>query len=395
MAGFPLQVYNDITVFSESTVVLPVHCLAWTIQKLILSTCAEESGMHQNKIPIRDLAGCKINEFEQKLYDQLLPYDWDDIYLSFKEEMIMFQNAVHLLKNTPEDRLPAIGNCEPGQYLPLMKTLERIYDSIKRLEAPAKNPAQPPREKVPVNVKVKACAQSQGIHLTGFTTLEPSWVFPPSDNWTFPQTHQPIQYTNVVSLGMEMSHAVFNGNHSPDVETLGGALLTYAQLGEAVEKITGFIRGLGYQARGHHPYAGDFLYSAHAVKAGVGQLGANGMVLTQTYGPRQRFAAITTDAPITVTKPRNLGVDDLCYKCMRCVTTCPTGALAPGKVNWRGTVKWKLNHKRCWKYFIANNGCGLCLIVCPWNKEDSWYHRLTAAGVARFRIIEKDDPCHR
>ena len=74
--------------------------------------------MHQKKMTIRDLAGCKINEFEQKLYDQLLPYDWDDIYLSFKEEMIMFQNAVHLLKNTPEDRLPTIGNCEPGQYVP-------------------------------------------------------------------------------------------------------------------------------------------------------------------------------------------------------------------------------------------------------------------------------------
>jgi reductive dehalogenase len=345
--------------------------------------------MHQKKMPIRDLAGCTINDYEQKLYDQLLPYDWDDIYLSFKEEMLMFQNVVHLIKNTPEDRLPAIGNCEPGQYVPLMKTLERIYDSIKRLEAPAEHPAQPPEEKVPVNVKVKACAQSQGIHLTGFTTLEPSWVFPASDNWTFPQTHQPIGYTNVIALGMEMNPAVFSSNHSPGVETLFEALLTYAKLGEAVEKITGFIRELGYQARGHHPYAGDFLYSAHAVKAGVGQLGANGLVLTQKYGPRQRFAAITTDAPITVTKPRNLGVNDLCYKCMRCVTTCPTGALSPGKVNWRGTVKWKLNHKRCWKYFIANNGCGLCLIVCPWNKEDSWYHRLAATGVTRSGLFRR------
>jgi len=74
---------------------------------------------------------------------------------------------------------------------------------------------------------------------------------------------------------------------------------------------------------------------------------------------------------------------------MRCVTTCPTGALSPGKVNWRGTVKWKLNHKRCWKYFIANNGCGLCLIVCPWNKEDSWYHRLAATGVTRSGLFRR------
>ena len=343
--------------------------------------------MSQKKMSIRDLAGCRINDYEQQLYDQLLPYDWDDIYSSFKEEMIMFHNVVNLVKHTPEDMLPTIGGCEPSQYLPLMKMLENVYDSIKRLEAPTENPAQPPREKEPVNEPVTACAQSQDIHLIGFTTLEPSWVFPPSDNWTFPQTHQPISHTHVISLGMEMNHAVFNCNHFPDGETLYEALRTYAKLGEAVEHITAFIRGLGYQARGHHPYAGDFLYSAHAVKAGVGQLGANGMVLTERYGPRQRFAAITTDAPITVTQPRNLGVDDLCYKCMRCVTTCPVEALSPGKVNWRGTVKWKLNHKRCWKYFIANNGCGLCLNVCPWNKEDSWYHRLAAAGVARSGLL--------
>lgn len=345
--------------------------------------------MDQKKNSIRDLAGCKINEFEQKLYDQLLPYDWDDIYRSFKKEMIMFQNAVHLLKNTPEDKLPTIGSCEPEHYLPVMKTLERIYDSIKRLEAPVKNPVQPSKEKGPINQKVKGFAPSQGIHLMGFTTLEPSWVFPASANWTYPQTHHPIGYTNLISLGMEMSPAIFNINHFPDLETLFEALQTYAKLGEAVEKITGFIQELGYQARGHHPYAGDFLYSAHAVKAGVGQLGANGMVLTQKYGPRQRFAAITTDAPIKVTKPRNLGVDDLCYKCMRCVTACPTGALTPGKINWRGTVKWKLNHKRCWKYFIDNNGCGLCLIVCPWNKEDSWYHRLAATGVTYSGLFRR------
>ena len=75
-----------------------------------------------------------------------------------------------------------IGNCEPGQYLPLMKTMEKVYDSIKRLEVPAKNTAQPPTKKAPINSKVTKFAQSQGIHLIGFTTLEPSWVFPPSDN---------------------------------------------------------------------------------------------------------------------------------------------------------------------------------------------------------------------
>jgi ferredoxin len=335
------------------------------------------------------MAGCKINECEQKIYDDLLPYNWDSTYLSFKEEMTMFHNVVHLVKNTPEDKMPTIAGCAPDQYLPLMKSLERIYDSIKRLEEVPEKSLQAPKETLPINSRIKKEAKSLGIDLIGFTTLEPDWVFPFSNNWTYPQTHQKITCGNVISLGMEMSHDVLNINHFPDAGTLFEAIQNYAKLGEVVEKLAEFIRGLGYQARGHHPYAGDFLYSAHAVKAGVGQLGANGLVLTQKYGPRQRFAAITTDAPVTLTEPCDLGVDELCYRCMRCVNTCPTRALVPSKINWRGTLKWKLNSKRCWPYFVANNGCGLCLLVCPWNKENTWYHQLTATGVKWSGIFRR------
>jgi ferredoxin len=195
---------------------------------------------------------------------------------------------------------------------------------------------------------------------------------------------------------MEMSHEAFHNNRFPGLETLFEAIQTYAKLGEAVEKITEFIRKLGYEARGHHPYAGNFLYSAHAVKAGLGQLGAHGLVITKKYGPRQRFAAITTNAPIRITEPCNLGVDDLCTQCMRCVHTCPVKALPPGKVYWRGILKWKLNSKRCWPYFIAHNGCGLCLIVCPWNKKNTWYHWIAAEGVKwsglfRWLLLKIDD----
>jgi len=337
--------------------------------------------MNTRKKSIRDIAGCMVNEYEQKMYDELLPYDWDNIYLSFKEEMTMFHNLVHLAKNTPEEKMPTIAGCEPSQYLPFIKGIERIYDSIKRLEEVPRQSLPPTKATERINSKVKEFAKTQGIDLVGFTTLEPSWVFPSSNNWTYLQTHQPIKYNQVISLGMEMNHGVLNINHFPSAETLFEALQTYARLGEAVERVTEFVRELGYQARGHHPYAGDFLYSAHAVKAGLGQLGANGLVLTKKYGPRQRFAAITTDAPIKVIEPCNLGVDDLCRKCMRCVDTCPTKALAPHKVNWRGSWKWKLNNKRCWPYFIANDGCGLCLLVCPWNRENSWYHRLASTGI--------------
>jgi hypothetical protein len=143
-----------------------------------------------------------------------------------------------------------------------MRTLERMYDSIKRLEE-IPNKSLQPLSMDPINSKVKEFAKSQGIDLVGFTTLEPAWVYSYSDNWDnwdYPIKYQPMQHNHVISLGMEMRPEIMNMNHFPDAETLFEALQTYARLGEAVEKITEFIRGLGYQARGHHPYGGDFLY---------------------------------------------------------------------------------------------------------------------------------------
>jgi len=315
--------------------------------------------------------------------------NWDDIYSRFTEEMAMFHNIVHLVKHTPERELPAISGVAPRQYLPLFKVLESIYDSIKRLEAPCRDTTAPGKSSEPINAGVEKYARSVGADLVGFTTLETDWVFPASPQWTYPQTPQPIRNSNVISLGMQMPSAILNMDHFPDPETLGAALHVYARLGEAVEKITAHVRSLGYEARGHHPYAGDFLYSAHAVKAGLGELGANGLVLTKRFGPRQRFAAITTNAPITVSGPSRLGVDGLCRMCMRCVDTCPTKALSPVKVDRGGISTWKLDNEKCWPYFAANNGCGLCLIVCPWNRKESWYHSLAARGVAMSGLFAR------
>ncbi len=293
----------------------------------------------------------------------------------------MFHNIVHLVKQTSEDELPVIEGVAPKHYLPLFKEIERIYDTIKRLEKPADNTSQLAKSTEKVNDSVETYAQSIDIDLLGFTTLEAEWVFPYSSHWTYPQTPQPIRNTNVISIGMQMDYSVLHMNHSPDPETLGAVLRVYASLGEAVEKITMYVRSLGYEARGHHPYAGDFLYSAHAVKAGIGELGANGLVLTQKYGPRQRFAAITTNAPVSKSNLPSLGVDRLCSFCMRCVDTCPTHALSSEKVYCNGTFKWKLNNEKCWPYFVKNNGCGLCLIVCPWNRKETWHHFLASKGV--------------
>jgi len=86
-----------------------------------------------------------------------------------------------------------------------------------------------------------------------------------------------------------------------------------------------------------------------AYNAGLGEIGYSGMFLTPEFGPRQRFAAIITDAPLT---PDPIFEGKLCDRCMECVRECPASAIFDKetvKINVGGrTLEWaKIDFKKC------------------------------------------------
>lgn len=60
-----------------------------------------------------------------------------------------------------------------------------------------------------------------------------------------------------------------------------------------------------------------------AVRAGVGEIGYCGELLTPEFGPRQRFQLILTDAPLD---PTAMLEKSVCDKCGLCAKSCPKGA---------------------------------------------------------------------
>lgn len=64
-----------------------------------------------------------------------------------------------------------------------------------------------------------------------------------------------------------------------------------------------------------------------AVRAGLAEIGLNGELLTPEFGPRQRFQAILTDAPLVPTPLREPSV---CRGCGACVRACPLNAFDGG-----------------------------------------------------------------
>jgi len=118
-----------------------------------------------------------------------------------------------------------------------------------------------------------------------------------------------------------------------------------------------------------------FSHRHAAYLAGLGTFGVNNMLLTPRYGPRVRFTSILTSA--------NLPADpvmegDLCIKCMRCVRSCPAGALEEGDYPQQLTRK-----DRCTEHNMSLSRrfvhpCGICIKVCPVGADRTAFGRTDA-----------------
>jgi epoxyqueuosine reductase QueG len=129
-----------------------------------------------------------------------------------------------------------------------------------------------------------------------------------------------------------------------------------------------------------------------AVDAGMGELARCGYLVTKELGANLRLVCATTDLPLGVDKPVDLGVQDYCEKCLKCSENCPPRAIpSGGKVEVRGVMKWKIDAERCLLYWGSQGAaCGICQVVCPWSKPRTPSHRTRVPWSRRF-LTKADD----
>ena len=216
-------------------------------------------------------------------------------------------------------------------------------------------PERPPDPSRDITEEVRAKARHLGFGEVGFTRFDRKYVYVSKKRWA--------KYEHAICLAYEQDYVKTQSLPSLDAEHAHfGA---YEEEGGLALQLADHIRSLGYHAQIHSPNDSSAVYIPMFVAAGLGQLGANGQLLSPHFGSRARLMLITTDAPVKYDDPVDYGIQRFCQTCQVCVNRCPGRALVKEKVWWRGAEKNKLIYDRCRPVMAHYEGCAVCMKVCP------------------------------
>ena len=236
---------------------------------------------------------------------------------------------------------------------------------------------------------IKRTAKFLGASLVGICKLDQRWLY---SHRFHPHTFEyspidiPPEFEHAIVMAHEMDYELVKTSPAcPGFTATGRA---YSMMAFAASSLAHYIRSLGYKAI---PCGNDTALSIPlAINAGLGELGRNGLLITERFGPRVRISKVFTDLPLVPDKPIEFGVREFCDTCKRCAEECPGRAISFGEPtsegptisNSSGAYKWYIDPEKCLEFWVRNNGsCTNCVRVCPFNKSMGWLH-----DSARFMV---------
>ncbi len=153
------------------------------------------------------------------------------------------------------------------------------------------------------------------------------------------------EYISTLKAGQEpKKKEVFNTEHKMDA---------------LAEKLAGWLEAEGYRSIARLK-TGRLPHKTVALRAGLGFIGKNNLLVTEKYGCAVMLGKVLTTAPFKTMS--EMPIEPLCGDCNICVSVCPTKALL-GKT-WSVTTNRDeiMTRKLC-------NLCVKCMVWCPYTAE--------------------------
>ena len=202
---------------------------------------------------------------------------------------------------------------------------------------------------------IRSKARELGFGEVGFTRYDFHYAYSSKKSW--------VRYEHAICLAVEQDYVMTQS--IPSLAAEQAHFGTYEIEGALMLDLADYIRERGYHAQVHSPNDNSAAFIPMFVAAGLGQLGANGQLLSPHFGSRSRLAIITTDAPLNHDEPIDYGINNFCKECQICVNRCPGRALVREKIWWRGVEKFKVIYERCRPVMARYSGCAICVKTCP------------------------------
>ena len=233
--------------------------------------------------------------------------------------------------------------------------------------------------------EIKHVAKTFGADLVGVTGYDERWVYTHAysrDGESEKGQELPEDLPHVIVIAQAMDLDLIGTVPSALSGTATG--MGYSRDTLVLLALSQYIINLGYRAV---PTMNDTALAIPlAIKAGLGEYGRHGLLITPEFGPRVRLGKIFTDFPLAHDGPRRFGVRETCEVCRRCTDACPAKAIAGGppsdavhnRSNIPGVTKWTTDAERCFRFWSnQNTDCSICVRVCPYNRDYSkWSNRL-------------------
>jgi len=267
--------------------------------------------------------------------------------------------------------------------------MEQLYKNIDWAAEPlGDTPVQD--SAVHFTQRVKGFAHFLGADLVGVTALDPAFIYSNIGRSPGPWGEKiTLNHRHAIVIGVKMDDAMIR--HAPHHAATTESAFRYMKAGQTALVLSRFIQRLGYPARAHIDGNYRVLCGPLAVSAGLGELSRMGLVVTPEFGPRVRFAVVTTDLPLEHDAPIQFGVQDFCKICKKCATNCPSGAIEKGEKRVvRGVKKWQSSQEACYQYWNrVGSDCSVCIKVCPYSHPNTSVHELIRWAIQRNPLMRR------